>query len=51
MLQEVQRNTPDTQDAAILVALNVASELIRTREVPRADQDRLRALVELVDSA
>jgi cell division protein ZapA (FtsZ GTPase activity inhibitor) len=52
VLREIQRGTPDTHDAAILAALNIASDLLALRsdreEVPRA---RLRALLELVDSA
>lgn len=52
VLREVQRNTPDTHDAAILAALNIASDLLALRtdreDVPRA---RLKALLELVDSA
>ena len=50
MLRDVQRGTPDTQEAAILAALNVASELIRLRHVtPQAD--RIQALIDLVESA
>lgn len=50
VLGQVQDGTPDTQDAAILAALNVASDLIRLRETtPQAD--RIQALIDLVDSA
>jgi cell division protein ZapA (FtsZ GTPase activity inhibitor) len=50
ILQKMQKNTPDTQDAAILAALNVASELLRTREgTPQAD--RIQSLIDLVESA
>jgi cell division protein ZapA (FtsZ GTPase activity inhibitor) len=50
VLRKVQDGTPDTQDAAILAALNVASDLIRLRHVtPQAD--RIQALIDLVDSA
>ena len=50
ILQEVQKSTPDTQDAAILAALNVASELLRLRETtPQAD--RIQSLIDLVESA
>lgn len=50
ILRKVQDGTPDTQDAAILAALNVASELIRLRETtPQAD--RIQALIDLIDSA
>jgi cell division protein ZapA (FtsZ GTPase activity inhibitor) len=52
MLREVRESTPDTQDAAILSALNIASDLLSLREgVAVAPRDRLRALLELVDSA
>lgn len=51
MLREIQRSTPDTQEAAILAALNLASELLQVRvssvDVPRA---RIRALIERIDS-
>ena len=51
MLREIQRSTPDTQEAAILTALNLASELLRARvaglDLPRA---RIRALIERIDS-
>ena len=50
VLRKVQDGTPDTQDAAILAALNVASEFIRLRQTtPQAD--RIQALIDLVDSA
>jgi cell division protein ZapA (FtsZ GTPase activity inhibitor) len=50
VLQHVQDSTPDTQDAAILAALNVTSELIRLQAgTPQAD--RIQALIDLVDSA
>jgi cell division protein ZapA (FtsZ GTPase activity inhibitor) len=52
VLREIQRGTPDTHDAAILAALNIASDLLALQsdreDVPRA---RLRALLELVESA
>ena len=31
LLREIQRNTPDTQDAAVLAALNLASDLVQLR--------------------
>lgn len=49
MLSEVQRTTPDTQDAAILASLNIASELLRLRE-GGVERKRLQALIDLVDS-
>ncbi len=52
VLREVQRTTPDTVDAAILSALNIASELLQLRgAVEVAPRDRLQALIDLVDSA
>lgn len=52
VLREVQRTTPDTVDAAILGALNIASELLQLRAaVQLAPRDRLQALIDLVDSA
>ena len=51
-LREVQRSTPDTQDAAILVALNIASDLLRLRGgVSTVEPARIQALIDLVDSA
>lgn len=51
LLRRVQRSTPDSQDAAILAALNLASELIRMREGGGIPRERLQALIDLVDSA
>ncbi|MFQ5698516.1 MAG: cell division protein ZapA [Myxococcota bacterium] len=52
VLRDVHRTTPDTQDAAILAALNIASELLRIRTahevVPRS---RIEAMIEQVESA
>ena len=51
MMRDVQRNTPDTQDAAVLAALNIASEMMRLRDANLTiDGERIRALIELVDS-
>jgi cell division protein ZapA (FtsZ GTPase activity inhibitor) len=50
-LREVQRNIPDTQDAAILAALNFASDLLRIRAAGNvAEPERIQALIDLVDS-
>ena len=52
VLLDVQRSTPDTQDAAILASLNVVSELVRLRESSgQPEPRRLQALIDLVDSA
>lgn len=51
VLREVHRSTKDTQDAAILAALNIASELMRAREITGVPRSRIQALIELIDSA
>ena len=51
VLREVRRTTPDTQDAAVLAALNIASELLRARSLVAVPRERIRELIELVDSA
>ena len=51
LLREIQRNTPDTQDAAVLAALNLASDLVQLREKGvGASPARIQALIDLVDS-
>lgn len=51
LLREIQRNTPDTQDAAVLAALNLASDLLHLREKGvGASPARIQALIDLVDS-
>ena len=50
VLGEVRQATPDTQDAAVLTALNLASELLRLREANVVPDERIHALIELVDS-
>ncbi len=51
LLRDAQLGTPDTQDAAILVALNLASDLFRLQQggvgLP---PERIQALIDLVDS-
>ena len=52
LLRDIQRNTPDTQDAAILAVLNLASDLLHLREKGAgASPARIQALIDLVDSA
>jgi cell division protein ZapA (FtsZ GTPase activity inhibitor) len=51
VLREVQAMTPDTQSAAILVSLNIASELLRMRHFGVVPPDRVRDLIRLVESA
>ena len=51
VLREVRQTTPDTQDASVLAALNIASELLRTRETVSVPRERVQALIDLIDSA
>ena len=51
VLTEVRRATPDTQDAAVLGLLNVASELLRTRSQVSLPRERVQALIDLIDTA
>jgi cell division protein ZapA (FtsZ GTPase activity inhibitor) len=51
VLREVRQSTPDTQDASVLAALNIASELLRTRDSVAVPRERIQALIDLVDSA
>jgi cell division protein ZapA len=52
VLREVRRSTSDTQDAAILAALNIASELLRIRKAHEiVSRARIQALIDFVDSA
>lgn len=52
VLREVQeRASSDTQAAAILTALNIASDLLRSRSGMAISPARLRGLIDLVDSA
>jgi cell division protein ZapA (FtsZ GTPase activity inhibitor) len=51
MLGDLRQSTPDTQDAAVLATLNVASDLLRLRDTRHVVSDeRIHALIELVDS-
>ncbi|MFQ5514549.1 MAG: cell division protein ZapA [Myxococcota bacterium] len=49
-LLEARRSVPDSQDAVILAALNLASELLQVRSLPDAARARIQALIDLVDS-
>ncbi len=51
VLREVSRATTDTQSAAVLAALNLASELLELRRHGVVPRERLQALIDLVDSA
>jgi cell division protein ZapA (FtsZ GTPase activity inhibitor) len=50
-LQQICKTTPDTQDAAVLAALNMASELLQMRQSGGWPRVRLQALIDLIDSA
>jgi cell division protein ZapA (FtsZ GTPase activity inhibitor) len=51
VLREVRKSTPDTQDASVLAALNIASELLRTRQQVAVPRDRILELIDLIESA
>jgi cell division protein ZapA len=52
VLRDVQgRFDSDTQATAILAALNIASDLVRLRQLVAVDPERIRALIDLVESA
>ena len=51
VLREVRQTTPDTQDASVLAALNIASELLRRRDMVAVPRERVQALIDLCDSA
>jgi cell division protein ZapA (FtsZ GTPase activity inhibitor) len=50
VLRKLRRTTPDTQDAAILAALNIASDLLMLRDQAGIPADRVQALIDLVES-
>jgi hypothetical protein len=49
VLREIHKTLPDTQDAAMLAALNLASELVALRGAV-VEPDRVQSLIDLVDS-
>ncbi len=51
VLREVSQSTADTQNAAVLAALNLASELLELRRRETVPRERLQALIDLIDSA
>ena len=51
VLREVRKSTPDTQDASVLAALNIASELLRTRQQVAVPRERVLELIDLIESA
>ena len=51
VMREVRESTPDTQDASVLAALNIASELLRTRQLVAVPRERILELIELIESA
>ncbi len=50
VLKQVQRTTSDTHDAIVLAALNLASEVLRLRDVQGTEEQRLRRLIEQIES-
>lgn len=51
VMREVQRQAPDTQAAAILAALNIASDFLRTRAGVGISRARLEEMIRLIESA
>jgi cell division protein ZapA (FtsZ GTPase activity inhibitor) len=52
VLREVQGSfDSDTQATAILAAMNIASDLVRMRQMVAFDPERIRSLIDLVESA
>ncbi len=51
VLREMNRGAKDTQDAAILAALNIASELMGSKGSTGVPRARVQELIDLVDSA
>jgi cell division protein ZapA (FtsZ GTPase activity inhibitor) len=49
ILREILRTLPDTQDAAMLAALNIASQLVSLRG-SSVEPPRIQSLIDLVDS-
>lgn len=51
-LREIQASLPDTQDAPILAALNIANELLTLRACGQSaiSQSRIRAMIDLIES-
>ncbi len=50
VLKELRKSTSDTQDAAVLAALNMASELLQMKQSGGYPPVRLQALIDLIDS-
>ncbi len=50
VLQQIRKSTSDTQDAAVLAALNMASELLQMKRSGGYPRVRLQALIDLIDS-
>ena len=51
VLRGISESTSDTQDAVVLAALNLASEVLQLRQLEAVPRGRLQALIDLVDSA
>jgi cell division protein ZapA (FtsZ GTPase activity inhibitor) len=50
VMREIQAQAPDTQDAPILAALNIASDLLLCQEQLGVPRERMQALLDLIDS-
>jgi cell division protein ZapA (FtsZ GTPase activity inhibitor) len=54
VLREVLAHSPETQDAPMLAALNIASDLLLCQELCQEDtgvpSERIQALLDLIDS-
>ena len=50
VMREILAQAPDTQDAPMLAALNIASDLLICQEEMSVPRERIRALLDLIDS-
>jgi cell division protein ZapA (FtsZ GTPase activity inhibitor) len=50
VLREILAHAPETQDAPMLAALNIASDLLLCQEERGVPRERIQALLDLIDS-
>jgi cell division protein ZapA (FtsZ GTPase activity inhibitor) len=50
VLRDILAQAPETQDAPMLAALNIASDLLLCQEEPGVPRERIQALLDLIDS-
>ena len=50
VLREILAASPETQDAPMLAALNIASDLLLCQEEIGVPRERIQALLDLIDS-